>query len=487
MLLSILFITLFIILLLVRTVLFSRNRQSLQGTPASCDSIDGKRAAESLSQAITYRTISYGDYDKFDYGEFGKFLNFLIERFPRMAQQCSPRRINDYSVLYHWKGTDGGLPPLLLLGHYDVVPVEEGTEGEWRQDPFSGVIEGGELWGRGSLDMKVQIISHLEAAEQLLAEGFQPQRDIWFSYNYDEEQRGSRGASQAVEFFKEKGIRFDSVFDEGGCIVKGAMPGVEPPLAIIGLAEKGCANFRIKVKGSGGHSSMPPRSTALGKLSRIITDLEQNPMKPRMTPPVRQMLRVTSPEMSFVSRLALANQFLFKPLLFKIFAANPTTNAMIRTSFSATMSRTGDAPNVLPLSAEAVINCRPLPGDSVSDALNHLHRMAVKSCDPNEYEIEIILGDNASPLSPYETSSYRKIESMIKKYYPQALVSPYLMMGGSDSSKFYPVCDNIYRFMPILINKEELDTMHNSNERISLDNITRSTAFFKEFIKEYDQ
>ncbi len=475
----------FIILLLVRTYLFSRKMGVLGGEPASVAGIDGARAAESLSRAIQFRTVSHADYDQFDYGEFEKFLDYLVDRYPLMTSTCHPFRINDYSVLYRWKGTDSSLPPLLLLGHYDVVPVEKGTEGSWEQEPFGGAISGGELWGRGSLDMKVQVISHLEAAEQLLREGFTPRRDIWFSYNFDEEQRGSRGATGAMEYFRKEGIRFDSLFDEGGCIVQGAMPGVDPPLAIIGLAEKGCANFRIRVRGTGGHSSMPPRSTALGKLSRIIADLEGNPMPARLTPPVRQMLKATGPEMSFPIRLALANLFPFRPLILKIFSASPTTNAMIRTSFSATMCRSGDAPNVLPLVAEGVINCRPLPGDSVQDALDHLHKIARKTCPGEDYEIDILLGDDASALSPHETDSFEKIKATINRYYPQALVSPYLMMGGSDSSKFTPVCDNIYRFMPILINKEQLDRMHNSNERISLENITRSVGFFRDFIQNY--
>ena len=320
----------------------------LSGSPADCTGINGEQAAARLSRAIQFKTISYSDYDKFDYGEFSAFLQFLKETYPLVNSRFESEIINKYSLVYRWKGSDPSLDPLLLLGHYDVVPVEAGTEKEWSEAPFDGSIKDGTLWGRGSLDMKIQIISHLEAAEQLLKEGFTPRRDIWFSYNFDEEQRGTQGAAKAAEYFKNRGIRFDTVFDEGGCIIQGAMPGVEPPLALIGLGEKGCSNIRIRIKGTGGHSSMPPRHTSLGKLSRIISDLEKTPMPPRLTAPVGEMLSVIGPEMSLINRIVLSNLFLFKSLLLKIFAGNPKTNAMIRTSLSATMARAGDAPNVLP-------------------------------------------------------------------------------------------------------------------------------------------
>ncbi len=478
-------IIILLVIILLRTIRFSMNRQDLTGIPAEVSTTDGARAADSLSRAVRFKTVSYSDYALFNYSEFIAFLDFLKERYPLVNSTFESEVINTYSIVYRWKGIDSTLNPLLLLGHYDVVPVEKGTEEKWKYHPFGGIIEEGKLWGRGSLDMKVQIISHLEAAEELLKEGFTPLRDIWFSYNFDEEQRGMRGASEAEKYFRDRGIRFDTVFDEGGCIVQGAMPGVEPPLALIGLGEKGCSNIRIRVKGTGGHSSMPPRHTALGKLSRIITDLENNPMPSRLTAPVREMLAETGPEMSLPTRIVLSNLFLFKPLLMKIFSANSKTNAMIRTSLSATMSHSGDAPNVLPLTAEAVINARLLPGDSYNDVIEHIKKVASKSCLPEEIEFEALLKDEASALSPSDTEQYGKIKRTINEFYPQALVSPYLMMGGSDSSKFTSLSDHVYRFMPILINNEELGTMHNSNEHISLENITRSTAFFKKFISDY--
>ena len=474
-----------IVILTSRTIIFSLKKTELSGSPGDCTDVNGEQAAARLSRAIQFKTVSYSDYDRFDYKEFSAFLQFLKESYPLANSRFESEIINNYSMVYRWRGSDPSLAPLLLLGHYDVVPVEAGTEDEWQEAPFGGTIKDGTLWGRGSLDMKIQIISHLEAAEQLLGEGFTPRRDIWFSYNFDEEQRGTQGAAKATEYFKEKGIRFDTVFDEGGCIIQGAMPGVDPPLALIGLGEKGCSNIRMRVRGAGGHSSMPPRHTSLGKLSRIITDIEKSPMPPRLTAPVREMLSVMGPEMSLLNRIVLSNLFLFKSLLLKIFAGNPKTNAMIRTSLSATMCRAGDAPNVLPLTAEAIVNARIIPGDRVEDVINHLRRVALKTCSPDEIEIEALLKDEASSISPSDTDQFGKIRQAINHFYPQALVSPYLMMGGSDSSKFTELSHHVYRFMPILISNDELGCMHSNNERISLENITRSTAFFKKYIQDY--
>jgi carboxypeptidase PM20D1 len=358
------------------------------------------RAAEVLARAIGCRTVSYPDPDDFDYPEFKRFLGIIKESFPLFNKICESEIINEYSIVYCLKGRNSELKPLLLLGHYDVVPIEEGTEKDWDHDPFSGEIVQDYLWGRGTLDMKSQIIAHLEGTERLLEQGWQPERDIWFSYNFDEEQGGSRGADSAVAYFEKKGLSFDMVFDEGGAIVQGAMPGVKPPLAIIGLGEKGMADFKITVQGTGGHSSTPPPSTAIGKLSKIITHIEASPMPARLTSPVKAMLSVVGPEMPLMTRMALANMYIFKPLVMKIFSKNNTTNAMIRTSLSATMIRSGDAHNVLPQQAEANINCRLLPGDSGEDVLNHLRKIALKSCSAKDFTVEIIQIREASAISP---------------------------------------------------------------------------------------
>lgn len=475
---------LLLLVIAVRTAMF-RSPVRKGSVPVQTKA-EPSRLSESLALAVQCRTVSHVEPERFDYPEFARFIDLLADRYPGVNRVCPREIINDYSLVYRWPGKDPDLAPLLFLGHYDVVPAETDTRSGWSRPPFGGVVAEGMVWGRGTLDMKCQIIAQMEAAEELINRGWQPERDIWFSYNFDEEQGGQRGAAEAVRFFKDRGMSFDMVFDEGGAIVQGAMSGVKPPMAIIGLGEKGMANIRLTVKGSGGHSSTPPRHSALGKLSRILADLERYPMKPRITPPVREMLRSVGPEMPLVTRVALANYSLFKPLILLIFSQKPTTAAMIRTTMAATVARAGDAPNVLPLEAEAVINCRLLPGDSGEDLLAHIGKIAQKSCPREEFELTPLIMNEASALSPGKSAPYDRICRGVNRIYPNALVTPYLMLGGSDSRQFTDLSPHVYRFMPVFMTKEELDTIHNRNERISLESLERAREFFKTFMEDYD-
>ncbi|MEH7745011.1 M20/M25/M40 family metallo-hydrolase, partial [Neobacillus drentensis] len=122
-------------------------------------------AVENLSKAITYKTVSYQDRSKFDFKEFEKFIAFLHESFPRVYEQLEFERVNNYALVYKWKGSDAGKRPIGLTSHYDVVPVLTGTEANWEQKPFSGAIVDEKIWGRGTLDDKIGVIGIIQAVD----------------------------------------------------------------------------------------------------------------------------------------------------------------------------------------------------------------------------------------------------------------------------------------------------------------------------------
>jgi carboxypeptidase PM20D1 len=276
------------------------------------------------------------------------------------------------------------------------------------------------------------------------------------------------------------------VLDEGGCVVSGVLKGVKPPLALIGVAEKGFCNYGFTVNGEGGHSSMPPSHTALGNAAYLIREIENHPMKPRLTAPVAGMLRNIAGEMGFVVRMAVANIRLFKPLLLRVFTANPVTGAMARTTFAATMAQAGDAPNVLPRKAKFTVNARLLPGDTVESVGAYLAALSGKVLGAT---VTMTTDAEAEPsaVSPARGELYGKLRSLTGELYPNALVSPYLVMGGTDARKYESVTDHVYRFTPILVTDAEKNTAHNTNESISIENYGRMIHFFRRLIGEFDQ
>ena len=436
-----------------------------------------REALQRLSRAIQIPTVSAQNYEDTDFAPFDDFLRFLETSFPLFHKTCESERVNRYGLVYRWPGTDAALPPLLLMAHYDVVPA--GDPGAWTHGPFSGEIAEGRVWGRGTLDIKSQLTAHMEAAEALMLQGFRPGRDVYFAYGQDEETGNDMGATAIAALFKERGLRFEGVLDEGGIVVSGGMKGVKRPLALIGVAEKGRTDFEIAVDGAGGHSAMPPETTALGRVAELVTRIERNPLPARLTAPVLAMLSSVADELGGTARFAIRHARLFGGLLKKTLAKSPEMNAMLRTTFAVTMARGSQAANVLPRSASVTVNVRLLDGDTVDSVTRHF----IKLAGDIPISIRTPLRTEASPVSPAGGAFYDRLTAVTRALFPEAIVTPYLVTGGTDARKYAPVCANIYRFTPLSVTNAEQKTVHNIDESISVDNYTRMITFFTDLLK----
>jgi acetylornithine deacetylase/succinyl-diaminopimelate desuccinylase-like protein/Na+/melibiose symporter-like transporter len=455
----------------------SANTPGVQNAePLDCG-LPAPEALARLSRAISIPTVSVQDYAETDFAVFEDFIRFLREAYPLFHETCELERVNGYALVYRWKGRDGSLSPMLLTAHYDVVPVEAGTEADWAYPPFSGAVMEGRIWGRGALDIKSQLTAHLEAAEGLMREDFVPERDLYFVYGQDEETGGRNGAYKAAEYFAGKGLRFEGVLDEGGFVVSGVLKGVKTPAALIGVAEKGFCNYELLLESEGGHSSMPPLSTALGDAAKLIRAIGKHPMPARLCPPVVLMMRTLAGEMGLAARIAVSR--LFRPLLLRTLDKNPVTRALIRSTFAATVARAGDAVNVLPRKAIVIINVRLLPGDTVDSAAEHIKKLGKGL----RLTVRTLVSAEASQISPAEGLVYRRITSLIKEFYPGALISPYLVTGGTDARKYYSVSDHVYRFTPALVTNEEKNAAHNTNESVTAANYARMIHFYRRFMR----
>ena len=230
-------VVILVAMILGRAIAFRSRRYTVE--PEHGIKIDVDRAAKRLSGAVQLPTITASDPEKAERAPFEQFIYYLEQSYPSAHAVLKREIVNNYSLLYRWKGREEGLKPVLFMAHSDVVPVEEGTEKDWHYPPFSGALAEGFVWGRGTMDIKNQIICILEAVEYLAAEGFTPARDFYLAFGHDEEVRGNEGAVKLSELLQSRGISFEYILDEGGAVTMGAMPGVNRPIASVGIAEKG--------------------------------------------------------------------------------------------------------------------------------------------------------------------------------------------------------------------------------------------------------
>ena len=435
-------------------------------------------AAEHLMEALTYRTISYSKENLIDFREYRAFLEFLERTYPKVHERMGRRMINDYSPVYHLKSLTPKNLPLLLLGHYDVVPVEENTIKDWDGDPFGGQMLENYIYGRGALDDKNQVISIMEALEALFEKGYEPKRDIYVAIGFDEEIGGEKGAIAIAEHFREENLFFDLVLDEGGAVVVDTVEGVKKPLALIGVAEKGSSMIKITAYGDGGHSSMPKKGSAIEVMSKAVMNLTRNPVRPRLTSPVREMFHGMAPYMG-VKGIFLKHADLTFSLLAKALSPNATMNSMVRTTMAMTMTKAGSALNVMPQEASVYVNIRLLPGDSFDEIMRHVKHVN-KDLD---LSYEVLVREEASMVSPHDSKAFENLEKIILNVYPDVKVLPYLMAGGSDSRKYEGLSENILRFSCIRMKNEDLDSLHSTNERIHVDNLMGMIRFYNDLLR----
>lgn len=446
--------------------------------------IDRADAADRLARALAYPTLAHADAGSLDAAAFRAHAEHLRLSFPRVHERLQLERVNQHSLLYTWAGSDPALPPVLLAGHLDVVPVEPGTESAWTQPPFGGRIADGHVWGRGALDDKGSVLAILEAAETLLALGHQPRRTLILAFGHDEEVGGRDGAQAIAQLLAQRGIRCAFTLDEGGAVTHGLVAGVTRPVATIMAGEKGYLSVRLRLSGAGGHSSTPPERSVIGRVARAVARLEAAPMPARLIPAVEAMLVGLAPEMGWPARIAIANRDWLAPLIPRLLAGSRTTNALIRTTTAPTLFRAGIRDNVLPSEAEAVVNFRLLPGDSIADVLRHVR----ETIDDQAIAVEPLAGFNneAPPASDVSAPPFRLIERSVNEVFPEALVSSGLVLGATDSRHYAGVREQGYNFSPIPYSREDEGRIHGTDERIAVADYVRMVQFYAQLMRNTD-
>jgi carboxypeptidase PM20D1 len=437
-------------------------------------------AAERLAGAIRIRTISPDDPAAFDGESFRTLHAYLAATFPLVHQQLGRETVNTHSLLYTWPGSDPSLPALMLVGHMDVVPVDRADGDQWQQAPFGGRIVDGFIWGRGAIDNKSTVVGALEAIEMLLRERFRPVRTVYLAFGHDEEVGGTAGARQIAALLESRGVVLETVVDEGGVIGDGVLPGISTPVALVGVAEKGFLTIELATRVGGGHSSLPPRQSAIGIVGAAVARLEARQMPARLEGPTRQLFERLGPRFSSARRAMFANLWLTAPLVLRHLERSPTTNAMVRTTTAPTVFQAGTKDNVLANQARAVINFRILPGDSVATVLDHVRQVVADE----RVEVAVAGRFSAEPstVSSTDSESFRQLERTIRSVVPEAVVAPYLVVVATDARHYAGLSRNVFRFLPLRLTSRDLGRIHGIDERIGAGEYDAAIRFYRQLV-----
>ena len=439
-------------------------------------SFDRDAAVDALAQLVRCKTVSYNDSSLEDDGEFEKLISLLPTLYPNVFRVCSMDRLPDRALLLRWPGKQPG-DPVVLMAHYDVVPVNEEN---WEKPPFAGIIEDGILWGRGTLDTKVTFNGIFSAANSLIGQGYQPEKDIYFAFSGGEEVNG-KGAPNIVQYFLDHGIQPALVVDEGGAVVEDVFPGVKQPCGLIGIAEKGMLNAQYRTVSAGGHASAPKPHTPVGVLSAACKRVEDHPVPAHMDGPAAQMFDTLGRHSTLLYRVIFATLWCFGwviDLLAK--TSGGEMNALVRTTVAFTQMEGSSARNVIPPEAKMVSNIRLNPADSVTFALDYLKKTVG---DPN-VEIKALESFDPSPISETDCPAWDKVAAAVAETWRGCIVSPYLMVQCSDSRHYGKLSNHVYRFSAMDLTSDERATIHGNNERIRLETIGKAVEFYIRLMKK---
>jgi carboxypeptidase PM20D1 len=461
-------------LLLIITIIFIKTFTNSPGAHQKGISLEAlpANAITHMSQAIQLHTETPNDAYVFDTTTFLAYRKFLEKSYPLIHKNLPRTTIDSFNYIYEWKGTDTSLLPMVLMAHYDVVPVEASAVKLWHAVPYGGEVKENYIWGRGVLDDKSSMISILEATEAQLAKGFQPKQTILLCFGADEESSGN-GAIAVVKYFKSLHKRFDIVVDEGGEISTEDMKDVKRPIASIGVGEKGYVTLILTAQKAGGHSSIPAKTTVIDILSKGLYKLRENQMPAKIIPPIKAYLeRVSGYTDNFWKKMMLSNMWLFENQVINNLSDAPNTNALVRTTIVPTIVNSGVRDNVIPTFATASVNSRILPGETQQDVYNYVEKTI------NDTNIKITYYHNFSTLPSSTTDinskAFKRVEKVINAIVDDVIVAPMLMVGATDSRNYREISDGVINFTPMTNAKG----YHGIDERLLISDFQKFVNFY---------
>ncbi|NXU50889.1 P20D1 hydrolase, partial [Turnix velox] len=258
------------------------------------------------------------------------------------------------------------------------------------------------------------------------------------------------------------------------------------PLTRIAITEKGSMTLNFTVEKEPGHSSFPPPETSIGILAAAMARLEQNPLRNLFGHgPELMTMEHLAPEFKFPLNLIMSNLWLFSPIVSRVLAWKPSTNALIRTTTAVTMFNAGIKVNVIPSFAKATVNFRIHSAETAAEVLETVRNTIADE----RVKIHVVEAFDPLPISPWDEQTFgvHILQKTILDTFPDVdSVVPGTCVGNTDSRHFTNVTRAIYRFNPLLLAADDLPRIHGLNERISVENYEKQVEFLFQLIKNCD-
>ena len=429
---------------------------------------------EVVSRLIRFDTTNTGESETTQ-GE-AECAQWVAERLaevgyqPEYVESGAPGRGN---VFVRLAGADSSRGALLVHGHLDVVPAQAA---EWSVHPFSGAIENGYVWGRGAVDMKDMVGMMIVVARQLKRAGIVPPRDLVFAFVADEEHGGSYGSHWLVDNRPDlfEGIT-EAIGEVGGFSLTVPRPdGSQRRLYLIETAEKGIQWMRLTARGQAGHGSMVSDHNAVTALAEAVARLGRHQFPLVMTDTVVEFLGAISEETGITFDTGSPD---LEGTIEKLGPMAKMLKAIVHDTANPTMLKAGYKANVIPATAEAVVDCRVLPGRQAAF----------------EAEVDELLGPDVTrewikDLPSYETSFdgdlVDAMNAAVLAVDPDGRTVPYMLSGGTDAKAFARLGIRCFGFSPLRL-PPELDfaaLFHGVDERVPIDALRFGTEVLAHFL-----
>lgn len=430
-----------------------------------------------LLEMMRFQTITGSNSAQQPFTDFESYLNTAYPLTHKTLKRERPRKRR--CLLYTWQGKNPELRPLVLMAHYDVV--DPGDPSEWDNDPTKPFMdENNVIHGRGCLDDKGCLLVIMEAVEQLIKDGFTPDRTVYISLGGNEETVGSDGPNPVPTLFAERNIEPWMVLDEGGAVIDAPLPGVDKRLAVVGVSEKGVLTAKMTAHTPGGHASNPSSDSAIFVLARALEKISKNTFPKKMTPPMRTMLGDIAPYAPTNLRPVLANIDVMGAPLAKVLGnMQGEMGSSMHTTIAATMIDGGIAPNALPTEASATLNIRIALGETIESVVSHLRHQV----NDDRVSFEIVEGEDPSPLAPINNEQYAALTAAIEGSWPDALPVPYVMLACSDARFWHQHWPDVYRFCPMYMSAEQRATIHGVNENLNASELSSGKTFHMNLLR----
>lgn len=430
--------------------------------------------AQRLQKMIQCRTISVkGSYDD---TEFSKLRNVMEELFPKIHKIAERRIFSEDCWVYCIKGKDTSRN-ILLMSHHDVVDVSE----HWEHDPFSGEICDGKIWGRGTVDTKTPLFGEFSALEELLAEGYVPACNVYLASSHNEELGGD-GIPKALEYFKEQGISFEVILDEGGAVIDPPLGGMKcKKCAMVAVHEKGRYYLECTADTVQAHSGLTGAVTKspIERMNDFIQEINHSdPFIRRLNPQITAMFEHLAPHCGFPMKFLFSNLWCFGGILTKLLPKlNAQAGGLLGTTCSFTKIEGSNEKN----QCTATAFLRPVDSEDLKKDLENFRSIAAK------HGISVTQSGKSEYHEPADMSlaPFSYTMDCIKQIFPKDPAAPFILPAGTDARTLTEICPCVLRFAPIRLSAAQLASVHADNENIDVEAVNDCVRFYKYFLRNY--